>query len=190
MKTITITDPDKLYFISDPHFGHDNIIKYTSREFESVEDMNNTLITMWNSTITDDDTIFILGDFCMLGSAAWVYFLSKLNGIKYLCEGNHDKAVTPSFFKQVSTGWFNLRVMDEEIDGGEQRITVCHYPMLSWYQSHRGAWQLYGHTHRFSPQGVTKNQVNMCVENWNYTPASYLQVKTLITKRYATNDIN
>jgi len=185
MKTILIENPDKLYFVSDPHFGHTNIIKYTERGFDSVEDMNRTLIANWNDTIGEDDTVFIGGDFCLGGTSEWVYFLSKLNGIKYLCEGNHDKGTPPmSYFKQVSTGWFNIRVKDPEVDGSEQRITVCHYPMLSWYQSHRGSWQLYGHTHRFTPKGVTANQLNICVENWDYAPISYLNVKINITRQH------
>lgn len=57
-------DCNKVFFTSDCHFDHANIIKYCSRPFESADEMNRQLILNWNKVVQWDDTVFILGDFC------------------------------------------------------------------------------------------------------------------------------
>ena len=58
-------DDKGFYVTSDWHLFHANIIKYCSRPFEGVDNMNRTLFENWNNTITEDDTVFFLGDFLM-----------------------------------------------------------------------------------------------------------------------------
>ena len=81
---------EKLFFTADTHFNHANIIKFCNRPFKSVEQMNETLITNWNSVISEDDIVFHLGDFCLGGAAEWTKLLDRLNGKIYLILGNHD----------------------------------------------------------------------------------------------------
>ena len=52
-----------IYFTSDLHFGHKNIIQYENRPFNNIEEMDNKIIKMWNNTLNEEDTIYILGDF-------------------------------------------------------------------------------------------------------------------------------
>ena len=51
-----------IYFIADPHFGHENILKLCDRPFSSVEEMDELLIRRWNETVSDEDTVYLLGD--------------------------------------------------------------------------------------------------------------------------------
>ena len=83
-------DGAKVYFTSDTHFNHANIIGFCNRPFKNVEEMNETLITNWNRVVGVDDIVFHLGDFCLGGSAEWTNVLNRLNGKIYLIVGNHD----------------------------------------------------------------------------------------------------
>ena len=188
-KTIQIDlNETNVFFTSDDHFQHKNIIKYCSRPFHTVRDMDSALVKNWNSIVGKNDLVIHAGDFCFGSKLSWAYLLDVLNGRKYLAAGNHDKNITPDKFIDVQHR-FNLRIKgDDEIKDG-QRITVDHYPMLSWYQSHRGAWQLFGHVHGgLSNKGLdatklTPNQMDVGVDVHNFTPISYEEVKTIITKQ-------
>lgn len=195
MKTLHLKDPSNLWFTSDPHFQHGNIIQYCDRPFKSRDEMDSTMIKNWNSVIPPHGEVFILGDFCFGDQKTWAYILDSLNGIKHLIAGNHDKSITPSKFTEVVYGFRNVLVEDEEVGSEGQRMTLCHYPMLSWYQSHRGSWQLFGHVHgelynnslsddKFDLRGkITPRQIDVGVDVHNFTPISYNQVKTIITKQ-------
>ena len=211
MKTLYIEDNTKVFFTSDPHYGHTNIIKFCNRPFNSFQDMNDVLINNWNDVIGEDDLCFILGDFSMWGKQAWNNILDRLMGRKILIMGNHDKDknVPIERFEIVTDGFLNLRIKDDDKDKDGQRITVCHYPMLSWYQSHRGAWQLFGHMHNNSIMPIEENlendevadfmkqqhhylmhlrndQYDVGVDGNNFTPISYNQVKKIILKKMAS----
>ena len=56
-----------IYFTSDLHFYHDNIIHHCQRPFWSSDDMNDSLIENWNDTVSPDDEVYILGDVTMEG---------------------------------------------------------------------------------------------------------------------------
>ncbi len=79
-----------IYYTSDQHFGHHNIIKYTGRNlWQMADDMNRGLTERWNSVIKEEDTVYCIGDF-----APWRdprRYLRYLSGKKILIKGNHDK---------------------------------------------------------------------------------------------------
>lgn len=78
----TFENGNNIFFSSDLHFGHKNIIKYCTRPFESVEEMNKKLIENWNSVVTNDDTVFFLGD-AGFGSVTKICeCVKRLNGKK------------------------------------------------------------------------------------------------------------
>ena len=80
----------KNFYISDTHFGHQNIIKLDNRPFKDCDQMENVLVMNWNNNVTSEDTVYILGDFCWLDGQEWDRILNRLNGHKILIKGNHD----------------------------------------------------------------------------------------------------
>lgn len=183
MKTIRLSlQQQDIFFTADTHFHHDNIIEYCNRQFKDVNKMDDIIVENWNTVVKPKDIIFVLGDFCFGSQKTWVHFLKQLNGTKYLVIGNHDRSVTPSLFVDVLP-MMNLLISGDEEIGDTQRITCCHYPMWSWYHSNRGAWQAYGHVHGKWQGRLKPNQYDVGVDCNDFTPVSYQQLKTYITKQ-------
>lgn len=88
----------KFFVIADTHFGHANIIAYCNRPFRSVEEMNSRIIKEWNDCVSNNDTVFMLGDFAF-GKNLVAELVPKLNGKKILIKGNHD-TYSNDFYRQ------------------------------------------------------------------------------------------
>lgn len=140
------------FFVSDTHFGHRNIIKLTlerpwitPRPWSSTLEMDEALIEAWNDVVKPGDQVYHLGDFSFHNPSYTVSdILSRLQGDIHLVVGNHDKRnlKNPDFvssFKSVR----DLR----SVKVGDQRIILCHFPLLEWDQAHRGVFHLHGHVH-------------------------------------------
>ena len=133
-----------IYFTSDLHLGHANIIRHCNRPFSSIEEMDEVLIHNWNSKVTNGDTVHILGDFMFRNKKSPEEYLSQLKGKKHLVVGNHDKA----WMKKVDLSkWFESVEMMCFFTDGQRKITMCHYPMMSWPFSNHDGWLIYGHIH-------------------------------------------
>ena len=131
-----------IFFTSDQHFGHFNIIRLCRRPFGTVEEMDEALLSKWNAKVKADDTVYILGDL-FFRAAKVESILKALNGRKHLIVGNHDhtwmkRVAASDYFASVQT------LKEVEIDG--RVLTLCHYPMLSYPQARRG-YMVYGHIH-------------------------------------------
>ena len=160
------------FFTSDNHFGHTNIIKYTDRPFSSVEEMNETMIRNWNNVVTDEDTIYHLGDFAFSRNPE--QFSYRLNGVKILIKGNHDKRL-PGGFQE----WYPYR----EVTINKQSIVLFHYAMRVWNRGHYGAWQLYGHSHGSLPDDPNARSLDVGVDCHNFTPISFEQLILIMNKK-------
>jgi calcineurin-like phosphoesterase family protein len=78
------------WFISDTHFSHTNIIRYTGRPFQSVNEMDERLIKNWNALIEPQDMVFFLGDFGLGTTDFLTSLCACLHGNKVCIRGNHD----------------------------------------------------------------------------------------------------
>lgn len=134
---------NKIFFTSDTHFGHKNIIEYEDRPFSSVEEMDKELIKNWNEKISHNDSIYILGDFAFCGKEQALNILDKLNGKKYLIKGNHDRLVNDKDIAEKFEWIKDYFVLKYN----KQKIILFHYPIQVWDCQHHGAIHLYGHVH-------------------------------------------
>lgn len=181
-------DGSKVFFTSDTHFTHANIIRFCSRPFKNVEEMDETMIANWNRVVGENDIVFHLGDFCMGGSAKWTNLLNRLNGKIYLIIGNHDM----KNLKQSCSDRFEKVAMQMYIEVDKQKIYLNHCPFLCYGGAYRDTWQLFGHVHtNKNNTGIDASRLKMLfptqydvgVDNNNFTPVSFEQVKAIIQKQ-------
>ena len=133
-----------IFFWSDTHFNHAGIIRYCSRPYGSVAEMNVELIKRWNSVVRQSDTVWLLGDFAfsVSGGDDLSEIFSMLHGHKHLIVGNHDER-NP---KVMKLGWESVALLRTVKDHG-MRAEVCHYPLETWKKADGGALMLHGHSH-------------------------------------------
>ena len=195
---------EDIWFTSDSHFGHRNIIKYTGRPFESLRQHDAELTENWNAVVKPSDVVYHLGDFTLQDDKFAEQAFAKLNGKIYVL-GNaehHDHkwlpATTESFAlfgpyhdiltKQgepivVLPPLITLKPNPLSInrDGTQgfygPPIVLCHFPIEVWDRAHYGAWHLHGHTHQATNEVVEGTlRLNVGVDAWGLTPVSLGQV--------------
>jgi calcineurin-like phosphoesterase family protein len=133
-----------IYYTADLHLGHENIIRHCNRPFSAVEEMDEHLISSWNSVVNPNDTVYILGDLIFRNKTPTEKYLSRLKGQKHLILGNHDR----QWVKEADLGkYFKSVDKLDQITDRNQRIIVCHYPLMSWDQMGRGSYMVHGHIH-------------------------------------------
>ena len=132
------------YYISDIHFGHYNIIRMDGRPFENTEEMDKTIIKNWNNRVTDEDEVYIVGDVGFKGNPPQDY-LKQLNGKKILIIGNHDLNWADRNSKGYNreamsylTRWDKMMQIQDNLDGEQVVIQLCHYPIVEWNRFFRG----------------------------------------------------
>jgi len=173
-----------IYFTSDHHFGHTNIIKFSDRPFESVEEMDEELIKRWNSKIRKNDHVYHLGDFGLCKSYRMKDILDQLNGKIYLIRGNHEGAAqaNPGRFEWIKD-YFELSIPDADAPNGRQKIMLLHYAMRVWRSSFRGTWHLYGHSHGNLPDDPKSRSFDVGVDCHDFYPLSYEEVKQMMLQK-------
>ena len=133
-----------IYYTSDLHFGHANCINFDHRPFKDTVEMEEVLINNWNQTVTNNDSVYILGDFSFRLKKDPGEVLTKLHGHKHLILGNHDYAIKSS---ELALSCFESVDKMAYINDGEKLILMCHFPIASWNKQHYGAYHFYGHIH-------------------------------------------
>ena len=108
-----------------------------------VIEMNERIVANWNSQVTENDVVYILGDFSFMSDEQTYKLLQRLNGTKHLIIGNHDK-----FLRNVLCRKQFETISDyKEVYINDTLVCMFHYPIYEWKNMHRGSFHLYGHTH-------------------------------------------
>lgn len=179
-----------IWFISDHHFFHDNILKFTGSDgnlirpgFESVDQMNWFMVERWNSVVKLEDHVWHLGDVCFKSTAKAdevANLLRSLNGHKRLVVGNHDNLKAPSIlnnFEKIEL-WRGFR---------DEGFTCSHIP-LRLESLRDGNVCVHGHIH----QNLMKEPgyINVCVEVRDYTPVHMDQIIAEVAIQMETTSRN
>lgn len=163
-----------IWFTADTHFGHCNILQYCQRPFKDHEHMTEGIIERFNEVLRPGDVLWHLGDITH-STLLFDQCLGRLNTKEiHLILGNHDKE------KQCRQWRFrsiqDLRVL--HLDG--HAVTLSHYAMRVWPHSHRGGFQLYGHSHGMLPgQG---RQMDVGVDTNGFYPYAWETVRDRLSK--------
>ena len=173
----------KIFFTSDLHFGHKNIIRFDNRPFLSVEEMDETIINRWNSKVSEEDLVYILGDISWYNDETTVELINRLKGRKVLIKGNHDRVhgKVRHCFEEITEY--------KEITLDDKHIVLCHYPIVFFNRHHYGAYMFYGHVHNSHEWQMTKNyryeleqldikcnMYNVGCMVWNYEPVTFDEI--------------
>lgn len=158
----------KTFVIADTHFGHANIIKYCDRPFADIYEMTEVLVANWNSVVSPEDEVYMLGDFTLSKNKEIISKLvSRLNGNIYLVMGNHDYLKPAEYiacgFKQA----YNKPIIINNF------YILSHQPMFM--NDHMPYFNVFGHVHN-QPEYQDRTEHSWCVsvERINYTPAELI----------------
>ncbi len=166
-----------VFFISDTHFGHQNIIRHANRPFKNVGEMDDVLIHNWNKTVGESDTVYHLGDVTLGNRDSFEHYASQLNGdIRILTNpSHHDK----NWLRNNKPGDI-IMAGDKEImllpaiymvRYNETRIVICHFPLYEWEGMYRGYYHLFGHLHGSDQDAERKyKSMEVSVERIDYMP--------------------
>jgi len=176
------------WFVSDTHFFHKSIIKFSRRPFKDVQEMNSTIIRNWNNRVSENEEVWFLGDLAFKVKKSTVEALiSRLHGRIHFIKGNHDDRYLPMLRNMVGNGNKILSVRDvayiKMMDG--QKAMLCHYPMYSWRGKFHGRYHIYGHIHNSETEytRMFPTALNVSVEATNYEPLSEKEVIERIKER-------
>lgn len=155
-----------IYFISDTHFSHNNIIKYCNRPFNNVNEMNEVLINNWNSVVTNNDIVYHLGDFCLANNEEIKNIFDKLNGKKILIRGNHDRK-SVKFYENIGF----VVLTKPPIIMEEYKLMLSHHPLQD-SKILDGYINIHGHIHNKDiDKAYNKDKhINISVEVTDFKP--------------------
>jgi len=166
----------QFYVMSDPHFGHVNILTFNRedgtplRDFETIEEMDQTIVDNWNKVVRDVDQVYMLGDIAMHHRCLPI--LDRLKGTKVLVRGNHDTGKLSQYSKYY-----------KDIRGCaiRHKCIMTHIPIHPQCMS-RWKLNIHGHLHSnniTTKEGWTEHDtryVCVCVEQIDYTPVNLEQL--------------
>lgn len=151
-----------IYFTSDLHLRHKNILEFEERPFETVDEMNEGLISAWNKTVKPNDTIFELGDFCFGGYDKWVEILEQLNGNIIKIKGNHDNSKTIE--KLYREGYYKeLYMVGHYMKVNKYILNLTHYPIEIGNRVR--IFNLHGHLHGTPTRSQYLNQIDVGIDS-------------------------
>lgn len=149
----------RVWFSSDYHFEHANIIKYCNRPFDNVEEMHNTIVNRHNEVVKKTDLVICLGDISFNHS---IEHLHRMNGVFVIVRGNHDdKHVKKISFSDLVLSYYKINLL------------CVHKPANIYGKFHLN---ICGHVHEKWKYRKDINALNVGVDVWDFYPVSLNEV--------------
>ena len=161
------------FFIADLHFGHKAIIEYENRPFNSVEDMDKSMIDNWNSVVEKNDKVFLLGDLSFYNNEKTEKLVRQLKGQKHLILGNHDKKSVEAYYKMGFHRVYDFPIIIDKL------WMLSHRPM--YVNKNMPYGNIFGHVHNNKTYAdFSERHFCVSVERINYTPISFEKIKHIM----------
>lgn len=172
-----------IYLISDTHFGHRLIIKFSNRPFKNIKEMQKVLINNWNQEVNKNDMVIILGDFYAGNRFFSNFLVNNLDGEKLLIKGNHDYKYR--YRRLLDTQSIKIYNKIEFSTHGHHFI-LTHKPLKNVPKQ---TINIHGHLHRrlISPKYDQNKYYNVAVEHNKYKP---ITIEKIVEDKLGTNDID
>lgn len=169
-----------IFFTSDWHCGHTNILRFDERPFPNLRDMHEALVMNWNDVVKPEDVVFYMGDLHLGKPELGLSIMSRLCGEIHFIMGNHDEFKEIKKIPNIASinDIVDLRVLNSPY-GKDVHFELCHYPMYSWNRKPHGSYHIHAHSHHgLSLDEIHQNNriVDAGCNGWGYTPISYHQV--------------
>lgn len=179
-----------IWFTSDWHLNHANIAgpnisKWPKgyRDFSSVKEMNETIITNVNKLVKHDDTLFFLGDLCFKDHSLTPMWRDRIACREFhFIKGNHDAHIKlyKDKFSSVQDYW--------EGQLGAHYFVLCHYAFRVWHKNSKGAIHCYGHSHSNLEGTPYGKSIDVGVDNarrllGEYRPFSITEITDIMKMR-------
>ena len=180
-------EKQKIFFTSDLHFGHENVIRFDNRPFNTVEEMDEEMIKRWNAKVGKGDIVYVLGDFIWKAATnEAVSIIRRLNGQIILIKGNHDRFLHNAAAKKALAGIKDYDDICVTLEDGTMRRCILSHYFIPFYNGHRyQAIHLHGHSHlteeaaeevrittELNEKGYDLKIYNVGCMYWNYTPVT------------------
>jgi len=194
---------DKTYFISDLHFNHRNICRGTSswenkegcRDFETLEEMNETILKCISDTVPEDGVLINGGDILFGDKKQIHYFLSRIKVKEHhFIFGNHDDWIqksanvvhsdyeTENICDLFTTTNHYMEILCSLKGGGWKQVNLFHYPLKSWNNVNKGAYAITGHEHGDWPYEEWELGLDVGWEVFK-RPISFYEVQEIMAKK-------
>ena len=182
-----------VFFTSDFHCFHQNVIRFDSRPFSNLDEMHLAIEEGWNEVVGKDDIVIYNGDLSFARAEdkpSVVRLLNRLNGTIHFVLGNHDKIDEIKKIPRFASinDYLEVRIAEMTPNGKIETLFCCmHYPIREWNKTHHGSYMIHGHSHMALLNSETKwlSEMN---EFAKYIPEEDVEEFTsLINKHYLYN---
>lgn len=166
----TLKNKGNIYFWSDQHFNHANIIRFSDRPFHTPVEMNEYMYSEYFKIVKPEDLVIFGGDIAFGEVSETRERLLQLPGKKILVMGNHDFDKNKAIFREYHA--FDATVMafvyQEVFDKQICNVLLTHYPLDVSYLP-PNTINVHGHIHCHL---AGEKRINMAVEHTGYAPIS------------------
>lgn len=164
----------KVFFTADTHFGETRFDRINRPGFVDAQAMVDHIVQAHNSVVSPDDLVYHLGDVCYDQAPEFLPQIARLNGVKILIRGNHDRV----FSDRQLYEYFEVIISEGEglsLDVEGVPCYATHYPHLG----KPDCFNLVGHIH--SAWRFQLNMMNVGVDANHYYPVCATQIPKALT---------